>query len=435
MRAKNTGLAAVMLMSTFAGQGQSNSRPFPIRTITAGVTLQSLRDTATLLNAISFLQEAKKVYVANGYIVQTLRIATNNFTNYAGDGPYEKTIPSLIIMDSIARRHHIIISIGQIIQGDAYPAGIDQWVVALIQNTANISFSVPISSHTQGIHKNSIKAAAAIIEAISKNSEGGEGNFRFTASANCPPGIPFFPAAFHEGPNSFAIGLESPGLITEVFSHGDKENARQHLIAAFEKVLLPVQQIAERISDARNDVTANDATANDAKTDLPPAGVGRKWKYDGIDDSPAPGLNSSIAEAIEAYTGQPFGSPSTLSACALITDVLKGLAIKKCGYSGLMLPVIEDKILAKRADEGRYTVQELLLFSSVSGTGLDVVPLPGNTPVAKIEDILTDIAALSLKYTAKALSGRLFLIPGKVAGDVIEFKNPNLTRSKVMKIE
>jgi uncharacterized protein (UPF0210 family) len=80
-------------------------------------------------------------------------------------------------------------------------------------------------------------------------------------------------------------------------------------------------------------------------------------------------------------------------------------------------------------------VQELLLFSSVSGTGLDVVPLPGNTPAAKIGDLLTDIAALSLKYTAKALSGRLFLIPGKVAGDKIEFKNPNLIPSTVMRIE
>jgi uncharacterized protein (UPF0210 family) len=44
-----------------------------------------------------------------------------------------------------------------------------------------------------------------------------------------------------------------------------------------------------------------------------------------------------------------------------------------------MLPVIEDKVLAKKAIEQKFTLQELLLFSSVSGTGLDVVPLPGST--------------------------------------------------------
>jgi len=119
----------------------------------------------------------------------------------------------------------------------------------------------------------------------------------------------------------------------------------------------------------------------------------------------------------------------------LITDVIKNLDLKTCGYSGLMLPVIEDKVLAKRASENHFTVQELLLFSSVSGTGLDVVPLPGNTTVEMIERIYHDVAALSLKYTDKALSARLFLLPGKVAGDLVEFENPFLTSSVVMEIE
>jgi uncharacterized protein len=159
-----------------------------------------------------------------------------------------------------------------------------------------------------------------------------------------------------------------------------------------------------------------------------------KWTYNDIDVSPAPGLDASIGAAIESYTKQPFGSASTLSPCALLTDVLKGLDIKKCGYSGLMLPVIEDKVLAQRAGEGRYTIQELLLYSSVSGTGLDVVPLAGDTPLQAIEGILTDVAALSLKYTAKALSVRLFLIPGKRAGDTVDFKNVHLTKSVVIKL-
>ena len=79
------------------------------------------------------------------------------------------------------------------------------------------------------------------------------------------------------------------------------------------------------------------------------------------------------------------------------------------------------------------TEKKVLLFSSVSGTGLDVVPIPGNTPNQIIENILTDVAALSLKYTAKALSVRLFLIPGKKAGDIVTFENPALTSSVVMK--
>jgi uncharacterized protein (UPF0210 family) len=97
-----------------------------------------------------------------------------------------------------------------------------------------------------------------------------------------------------------------------------------------------------------------------------------------------------------------------------------------------MLPVIEDKVLAQRGAEGKFTVQELLLYSSVSGTGLDVVPLPGDTNVDAIARILSDVAALSLKYSNKALSARLFIIPGKKAGDQVEFENPYLTTAVVM---
>ncbi len=135
-----------------------------------------------------------------------------------------------------------------------------------------------------------------------------------------------------------------------------------------------------------------------------------QWKYDGIDTSPAPGLDASIG------------------------TVIKNLDVKSCGYSGLMLPVIEDRTLAKRASEQYYTVEELLLFSSVSGTGLDVVPIAGSTSIETMEGVYLDAAALSLKYFNKALSVRLFPIPGKAVGDMVEFKNPYFTASTVMKL-
>ena len=152
--------------------------------------------------------------------------------------------------------------------------------------------------------------------------------------------------------------------------------------------------------------------------------------YGGIDVSPAPGPDASIGHAIETLTGQPFGSASTLAACAAITSALKSVQVKTCGYSGLMLPVVEDRVLAQRAAEGRYGIGELLLYSSVCGTGLDVVPLPGDLPVEALERIIGDVAALSFRYR-KALSARLFPIPGKQAGDRVEFDHPFLTGSVV----
>ena len=99
-----------------------------------------------------------------------------------------------------------------------------------------------------------------------------------------------------------------------------------------------------------------------------------------------------------------------------------------------MLPVIEDKVLARRAAEGRYGLQELLLYSSVCGTGLDVVPIPGDSSTESLEWVIGDVAALSAKYQ-KPLSARLFPIPGKNAGDAVSFDNPFLTDSVVMRID
>lgn len=404
-------LLIFFLFSISYAYGQKKLFNFRIRTITAGVTIKNLSDTSTINLAVAFLKKAEKQFINAGYEVQTLRIATSNLYTYLKGHSLNETLPSLKKFDDIAVRNGIsLLSIGQVLPPQKYQEGIGEWAATVAKSTKTISFNLSISSHQLGIHSLSIKAASEIITSLSKINNG-EANFRFTAIANCPANTPFFPAAFHEGVNSFGIGLETPNLLIEAFSNSNPSNAREILKKVLEKNLNPIEKLAESLS------------------------VSTKWKYDGIDVSPAPGLDASIGQAIETYTKQPFGSPSTLRGCALITDVLKSLNVKKCGYSGLMLPVVEDTVLAHRASEQRYSVQELLLYSSVSGTGLDVVPVAGDTPQVLIEGLLSDVAALSLKYTAKALSVRLFPIPNKKAGEKVTFENPYLTPTVIMKID
>jgi uncharacterized protein (UPF0210 family) len=114
-----------------------------------------------------------------------------------------------------------------------------------------------------------------------------------------------------------------------------------------------------------------------------------------------------------------------------VTSALKSLDVRTCGYAGLMLPVLEDPVLARRASEGRYTVSDLLLYSSVCGTGLDVVPIPGDTPAERIARVMRDTATLSTRL-AKPLSVRLLPITGKEAGDLVTFDDPLLTSCRVM---
>lgn len=383
---------------------------FKIRTITAGVSLKSTRDAAAIERTIEFLERTKKKFEAAGYEVQTVRITTQPLPDYLGQISRNDALEDLKALDRLVASKNVLLNIGPVVKDNRHDPDFAQWASRLINETSRINFSVVVASPGAAHDQSALTAAEAIV-AIAKSSDGGRGNFRFTASANCPPGNPFFPAGYHEGPPDFSIGLETPLLLKEAFENSQSiEDAKKRLKDSLESKLSPIERLASAIAREEH------------------------RQYLGIDVSPAPSKDASIGAAIEALTRSPFGSSSTLTACAAITDVLHSLAIKRCGYSGLMLPVLEDPVLARRAAEGRYTVRELLLYSSVCGTGLDVVPLAGDTSAPELAALIRDVAALSVKLH-KPLSARLFPVPGKKAGDPARFNDPFLVDSVVMKLD
>jgi hypothetical protein len=149
------------------------------------------------------------------------------------------------------------------------------------------------------------------------------------------------------------------------------------------------------------------------------------WTYMGIDLSPAPHKEASIASATAGFTGGRFGTSGTMTAAAIITSALRDINIKKVGYSGLMLPVMEDPRLSQLWGEGAISMDQLLAYSAVCGTGLDTIPLPGDITEQQLERIIGDVASLSVKWS-KPLSARLLPIAGAKPGDSTEFNDPNL---------
>jgi uncharacterized protein (UPF0210 family) len=79
---------------------------------------------------------------------------------------------------------------------------------------------------------------------------------------------------------------------------------------------------------------------------------------------------------------------------------VKAAPTKQIGYSGLMLPVMEDTRLAQRWDENTYGIDALFAYSAVCGTGLDTVPLPGDVSEERLVQIYGDVAALAWKEEA-----------------------------------
>jgi uncharacterized protein (UPF0210 family) len=128
------------------------------------------------------------------------------------------------------------------------------------------------------------------------------------------------------------------------------------------------------------------------------------------------------------------GLHGSLAAAAFMTDAIDQANFSRTGFSGLMLPVLEDATLAARASQDVLTIKDMLLYSAVCGTGLDTVPLPGNTTVEQLQAVLLDLAALALRLD-KPLTARLMPIPGKAAGDPTDFNFDFFANSRVLGLD
>jgi uncharacterized protein (UPF0210 family) len=387
------------------------SRPVRVRTITAGLELSPRGESQRIESTLDFLADAKRSFVNAGYEVQTLRLATNPWLAGASPRDRQQLLTRVRELDKIASERGVILSVGPVLTEDRADDSLPQWSSELISTTHSTHHSVVIASE-RGVHSAAATVAAQVMTTLARTLDGGVANFRFATSANIPAGTPFFPVGWHRGPESVAFGLESASVVEQAFTGSSNgEDAAARLEQQLNSVLLPVERLGRDIARQH------------------------ERTYLGIDTSPAPGKDRSIGAAIEAFTHAPFGSAGTLEACATITAALKAVSVTTCGYSGLMLPVLEDPVLAQRAGEGRFTVRDLLLYSSVCGTGIDVAPIPGDTPVHTIAGLLRDVAAQSMRLR-KALSVRLFLVPGKKVGDMARFADHfMLTDSVVMKAD
>jgi hypothetical protein len=205
----------------------------------------------------------------------------------------------------------------------------------------------------------------------------------------------------------FAIALESANVVAEALASAKSPGAAEEkLTSTLGAYAISIEKTAMEISQANG------------------------WTYGGIDLSPAPLKDISIGRAIENFFGAPVGSSGTLSAAALITRSLKAIPVKHAGYSGLMLPIMEDTVLARSWSEGHLAIDSLLAYSAVCGTGLDTIPLPGDITEDQLARILGDVASLSVKWH-KPLSARLQPVTGKHPGDMTEFDDPYLVNARI----
>lgn len=389
-----------------AAAAQPGAEKPKIRAVTALIRLDRARYKAQVAETLVFLRRAKAEFEAAGFEVQTIRITTQPFPEYIRDLSPAEALQFFREYNALAVKEGFDASIGPAILGRQDDPRQAELLAKIIAATTTLEGSVLIADD-DGVNWSAVHAAAGVIEYLAAHTPHSQGNFNFAATALVPAGTPFYPASYYAGVgNQFAIGLQSANVIAEALgaARGDPDAAERTIKESLGAWVAGVETIGRRLAEATG------------------------WIYGGIDLSPAPLKDVSIAGAIERFTGARVGSSGTLTAAAAITRALRAIPVAKVGYSGLMMPVLEDSVLSRRWSEGALSLDALLAYSSVCGTGLDVVPLPGDISRGQLERILGDVATLAVKLH-KPLSARLLPVAGKKPGERTEFDDPFLVNA------
>ncbi len=365
--------------------------------------------TGRIQQLAAALKTCRQILNDSGYSVQTLRLATPPPVEMEQAVPFDERRDLARQLEAECFVHGIdYAAIGPALpeEPDAFSA-----IPGILGATENVFTSGLFADQASGLSLSAARLCARAIHEISLLSPDGFANLRFAALVNVPAGVPFFPAAYHRGgPPAMAIAAEAADLpVSIIRDAGSLRAARRSLISAIEIQASTIAHNAERAAREHN------------------------LRFLGVDLSfaPYPEEARSLGTALEDMGVAYVGGGGSAAAAAFLADCLDRADFPRVGFCGLFLPVFEDKVLARRAAEGSLTLSDLLLYSTLCGTGLDTIPLPGDSTVEALTGVLLDLGAVGLRH-GKPLTGRLMPIPGKSSGDEVDFDFPYFAPSRVM---
>ncbi len=352
--------------------------------------------------------EASRRFQDAGYEVQTTRAATTPFP----------ALPELSEAAAVefARRLEARCAeqgFAYLALGPADPLRPDSYrlIPAVIAATQNTFCTGIMATAETGVSLPAVRACGQIIADCAGITPDGFANLRFAALANTGPFVPFFPAAYSSGSGcAFALAIECADAAVDAFTRASTlEEGRANLLAMLERHGKRLDQISRELASAY------------------------KASYKGIDCSlaPCPEDGCSLAGAMARLGVPAVGRLGEVAAGAILADTLDRGRWTRTGFNGLMLPVLEDSVMARRTGGDDLSVKDLLLFSTVCGAGLDTVPLPGGSSAEQLSALLVDVAALAVRL-GKPLTARLMPVPGKLAGEATSFDFGFFANGRVM---
>ena len=384
-----------------------------IRSITCFYEPGALNADYTLETLSNVAKDSKEICQQNGYEVQTLRLSTIPFSliqPIENDDELVKLVKSMEIKSHYNGFDYLSLGPALIEKPESY-----QLINNLLEVTNSTFFSGIIADPKNGISIEAIQNCAKIICQNAPLEDNGFANLRFSALANVKPFAPFFPGSYHQPgqPPTISLAIEGGDEVVKAF------RGAKNLLEARVSLVESLESHANQLGLIFSELLAD-----------------QKIVFQGFDFSvaPFPDDEHSLGAAMEYLGVSLLGKHGSLAAAAFLADTLDRGMWERCGFNGLMLPLLEDSRLAQRSVDQSLSIKDLLMFSAVCGTGLDTIPIPGSTSQAQIEGLLLDIASLSSRLN-NPITARLMPIPGKEAGDLTTFNFEFFSNGRVLPID
>ena len=289
-------------------------------------------------------------------------------------------------------------------QGDM--ALIESIPEALAQ-TNLICSSINLASSKAGINMDAVYKMGEIIKKTAELTaeKDGIGAAKLVCFCNAPGDNPFMAGAFHgfgEPECALNVGVSGPGVVSAAIKSLPQG-------ASFDELANKIKQTAYKIT------TTGELIGREMAQKLNiPFGV--------VDLSlaPTPADGDSVAGIFQAMGLEHAGAHGTTAALAMLNDAVKKGGIMASshvgGLSGAFIPVSEDAGMIEAASKGYLTFDKLEAMTSVCSVGLDMIAIPGETPVDTIAGIIADEMAIGM-INKKTTAVRVIPVPGKTVGD------------------
>jgi uncharacterized protein len=388
-----------------------------IRSITLGVNWKDQSKTNLSKDIAQFMQVAQDAYRGKDYDVRTCRLSMppiNEYSqfSYAGARSIVGWVSDLCQQVGI---RWFCVPFSLVNCDD--PKGLSQTAYEIVNRHSN-AFVNMIVARKGVVNQEGVKEASQLIHSVARINNNGFDNFRVGVSCNCEPHTPYFPFAYHEGKNGFSLALEFVDELLEISERYIRDglpSVRESILEYLVEKLFEIDKIGQEIEQ---------------KTNI---------AYLGLDASlaPFPNGDTSVAKLIEVLGVEDFGSNGSLFITSYLTDIIKTALARSgahhVGFNGVMYSLLEDDYLALRNRQKNFTLDSLMLYSSVCGCGIDMVPVPGDILNTEISAMIFDVVALSATLN-KPLGVRVLPIIGKSANELTDFNYDFLVDTRVMQV-